>query len=33
MKHFDATLGSGNLRETMRLPHYEDINQWLAVNS
>lgn len=25
-KHFDATLGSGNLRETMRLPHWEDIN-------
>ena len=29
----DATLGSGNLREAVRLPPGEDINEWLAVNS
>jgi MOB kinase activator 1 len=32
-KHIDATLGSGNLREAVRLPPGEDINEWLAVNS
>jgi hypothetical protein len=32
-KHIDATLGSGNLREAVRLPLGEDINEWLAVNS
>ena len=31
-KHIDATLGSGNLREAVRLPPGEDINEWLAVN-
>ncbi|KAM1809812.1 hypothetical protein ACFX15_026074 [Malus domestica] len=29
----DATLGSGNLREAVRLPPGEDINEWLAVNT
>ncbi|KAK6944753.1 MOB kinase activator family [Dillenia turbinata] len=32
-RHIDATLGSGNLREAVRLPPGEDINEWLAVNS
>ncbi|KAB5552505.1 hypothetical protein DKX38_009816 [Salix brachista] len=32
-KRIDATLGSGNLREAVRLPPGEDINEWLAVNS
>ncbi|KAJ0030273.1 hypothetical protein Pint_13490 [Pistacia integerrima] len=32
-KHIDVTLGSGNLREAVRLPPGEDINEWLAVNS
>ncbi|KAJ0747469.1 putative MOB kinase activator family [Helianthus annuus] len=31
-QHIDATLGSGNLREAVRLPPGEDINEWLAVN-
>ncbi|KAL4296514.1 hypothetical protein GQ457_12G022080 [Hibiscus cannabinus] len=31
--HIDATLGSGNLREAVRLPPGEDINEWLAVNT
>ncbi|RZC73946.1 hypothetical protein C5167_049421 [Papaver somniferum] len=31
-KHIDATLGSGNLREAVRLPPGEDANEWLAVN-
>ncbi|KAF6148677.1 hypothetical protein GIB67_042636 [Kingdonia uniflora] len=31
-KHIDATLGSGNLREAVRLPPGEDPNEWLAVN-
>ncbi|KAK6152006.1 hypothetical protein DH2020_014641 [Rehmannia glutinosa] len=31
-KHIDATLGSGNLREAVRLPPGEDLNEWLAVN-
>ncbi|MFS7899481.1 putative MOB kinase activator family [Helianthus anomalus] len=29
-QHIDATLGSGNLREAVRLPPGEDINEWLA---
>ncbi|KAJ8448393.1 hypothetical protein Cgig2_022021 [Carnegiea gigantea] len=29
----DATLGSGNLREAVRLPPGEDLNEWLAVNT
>lgn len=32
-KHIDATLGSGNLREAVKLPPGEDPNEWLAVNS
>ncbi|XP_052149932.1 MOB kinase activator-like 1A [Oryza glaberrima] len=32
-KHIDATLGSGNLREAVRLPIGEDLNEWLAVNT
>ncbi|KAG6391420.1 hypothetical protein SASPL_149174 [Salvia splendens] len=32
-QHIDATLGSGNLREAVRLPPGEDFNEWLAVNS
>ncbi|KAL6533652.1 hypothetical protein OROHE_013485 [Orobanche hederae] len=32
-QHIDATLGSGNLREAVRLPPGEDINEWLAVNT
>ncbi|KAH0455868.1 hypothetical protein IEQ34_015900 [Dendrobium chrysotoxum] len=32
-KHIDATLGSGNLREAVRLPPGEDANEWLAVNT
>lgn len=32
-KHIDATLGSGNLREAVRLPPGEDLSEWLAVNS
>lgn len=32
-KHIDATLGSGNLREAVKLPPGEDINEWLAVNT
>ncbi|XP_066387703.1 MOB kinase activator-like 1A [Miscanthus floridulus] len=32
-KHIDATLGSGNLREAVRLPIGEDLSEWLAVNT
>ncbi|KAF4365954.1 hypothetical protein F8388_019198 [Cannabis sativa] len=32
-KHIDATLGSGNLREAVKLPTGEDLNEWLAVNN
>lgn len=32
-RHIDATLGSGNLREVVRLPVGEDLNEWLAVNT
>ncbi|KAL0426796.1 UNVERIFIED_CONTAM: MOB kinase activator-like 1A [Sesamum latifolium] len=32
-KHIEATLGSGNLREAVRLPPGEDLNEWLAVNT
>ncbi|KAL2945119.1 MOB kinase activator-like 1A [Bienertia sinuspersici] len=32
-KHIDATLGSGNLREAVKLPPGEDFNEWLAVNN
>ncbi|KAK8445108.1 hypothetical protein SEVIR_9G256900v4 [Setaria viridis] len=32
-KHIDSTLGSGNLRDAVRLPPGEDLNEWLAVNT
>ncbi|KAK9036478.1 hypothetical protein V6N11_078477 [Hibiscus sabdariffa] len=32
-QHIDSTLGSGNLREAVRLPPGEDLNEWLAVNT
>ncbi|KAL7166629.1 hypothetical protein ACSBR2_037322 [Camellia fascicularis] len=32
-QHIDATLGSGNLREAVRLPPGEDANEWLVVNT
>ncbi|ESQ42063.1 hypothetical protein EUTSA_v10015917mg [Eutrema salsugineum] len=32
-KLITATLGSGNLREAVRLPPGEDINEWLAINT
>eukprot|EP00899_Mesostigma_viride_P019256 jgi/Mesvir1/27331/Mv07147-RA.1 len=32
-KHIDATLGSGNLRDAVRLPPGEDLNEWIAVNT
>ncbi|PWA99857.1 MOB kinase activator 1A [Artemisia annua] len=32
-KHFDATLGSGNLRKVTRLISGEDLNEWLAINA
>ena len=32
-KHVDGTLGSGNLREAVKLPTVEDLNEWLAVMS
>ncbi|KAL3642889.1 MOB kinase activator 1A [Castilleja foliolosa] len=31
-RHIDATLGSGNLREAVKLPPGEDLNEWFAVN-
>ena len=33
MKHAEATLGSGNLRQAVSLPDGEDLNEWVAVNS
>ncbi|XP_065197968.1 MOB kinase activator 1A-like [Sycon ciliatum] len=33
MKHAAATLGSGNLREAVKLPDGEDMNEWVAVNT
>ncbi|CAN6294754.1 unnamed protein product [Urochloa humidicola] len=32
-KHIDNTLGQGDLREAVRLPSGEDLNEWLAVNT
>jgi hypothetical protein len=32
-KHIDATLGQGNIKEAVRLPPGEDLNEWLAVNT
>ena len=28
-----ATLGGGQLSETVKLPEGEDLNEWIAVNS
>ncbi|XP_072165620.1 MOB kinase activator 1B [Diadema setosum] len=33
MKHAEATLGSGNLRQAVVLPDGEDPNEWVAVNT
>lgn len=32
-RHIDATLGQGKVREAVRLPEGEDLNEWLAVNT
>ena len=32
-RHIEATLGQGNIREAVRLPPGEDLNEWLAVNT
>ena len=32
-RYIDKTLGEGDLREAVRLPIGEDLNEWLAVNS
>uniref|UniRef100_A0A7S0UJX8 Uncharacterized protein n=1 Tax=Polytomella parva TaxID=51329 RepID=A0A7S0UJX8_9CHLO len=32
-RHIDATLGSGNILEAVKLPPGEDIKEWLAVNT
>lgn len=32
-RHIDATLGSGNLQEAVRLPIGEKEEEWLAVNT
>lgn len=32
-RHIEATLGSGNLMDAVRLPPGEDLNEWLAVNT
>ena len=32
-KHINGILGSRNLREAVKLPTVEDLNEWLAVNS
>uniref|UniRef100_A0A8D0EVK8 MOB kinase activator 1A n=1 Tax=Strix occidentalis caurina TaxID=311401 RepID=A0A8D0EVK8_STROC len=31
LKHAEATLGSGNLRQAVMLPEGEDLNEWIAV--
>lgn len=33
MRHVSATLGSGNIRDAVKLPQGEDVNEWIAVNS
>ncbi|MBN3287306.1 MOB1A kinase, partial [Polyodon spathula] len=33
LKHAEATLGSGNLRQAVVLPEGEDLNEWIAVNT
>lgn len=32
-KYVERTLGTGNLKEAVRLPPGEDLNEWLAANS
>ena len=32
-RHIDATLGSGNIMEAVKLPPGEDLKEWLAVNT
>ena len=32
-RHIDATLGSGNVYEAVKLPPGEDLREWLAVNT
>lgn len=32
-RHIEATLGAGNVKEAVRLPPGEDLNEWLAVNT
>lgn len=32
-RHIEATLGSGNIRDAVRLPVGEDLFEWLAVNT
>ncbi len=32
-RHIEATLGSGNIIEAVRLPPGEDLKEWLAVNT
>lgn len=32
LRYASATLGSGNLREAVKLPQGEDPNEWIAVN-
>ena len=32
-RHIEATLGQGNIKEAVRLPPGEDLNEWLAVNT
>jgi hypothetical protein len=32
-RHIEATLGSGNVSDAVRLPPGEDLNEWLAVNT
>ena len=33
LKHAAQTLGSGNIKEAVKLPDGEDLNEWIAVNS
>lgn len=32
LKRATNTLGSGNLRQAVKLPEGEDLNEWIAVN-
>lgn len=32
LRYASSTLGSGNLREAVKLPGGEDPNEWIAVN-